>query len=130
MRGAVALENAWLEKDTLKDVAVYVVWSPQLGAQEKNVASATALVPDPRAKQFWDAQMLVGSAYQALVRSEAPAWDTWMLFDKNTVWHADSVPHPAWWEHQLSSGPPALKLNPERWASHAIALHDVDASHR
>ena len=35
MRGAVALEKAWLTKDTLKDVAVYVIWSPQLGAEEK-----------------------------------------------------------------------------------------------
>ena len=62
MRGAVALENAWLKKDSLKDVAVYVVWSPQLGAKESNVASATALVPDARAAHYWDGKMLIGSA--------------------------------------------------------------------
>lgn len=130
MRGAGALENAWLKKDSLKDVAVYVVWSPQLGAEEKHVGSATALVPDPRAKHYWDGQMLVGSAYQPLIGSRAAAWDTWMVFDKVTVWSKDSVPRPAWWEHQMSSGPKALMLDPNRWASHAIALHDVNADHR
>ena len=75
MRGAVALEKAWLTKDTLKDVAVYVIWSPQLGAEEKHVTSATALVPDARARHYWDQQMLVGSAYQPIVGSKAAAWD-------------------------------------------------------
>jgi hypothetical protein len=130
MRGAVALENAWLKKDSLKDVAVYVVWSPQLGAEEKHVAGATTLVSDPRATHFWDGHMLVGSAYQPLVGSRAAAWDTWMVFDRNAMWRGDSVPRPAWWEHQMSSGPPALMLNADRWASHAIALHDVSGDHR
>ena len=130
MRGAVALENTWLKKDSLKDVAVYVVWSPQLGAEESNVASATALVPDPRAKHYWDGQMLVGSAFESAVQSQAPAWDTWIVFDKKTVWASGTVPQPAWWEHQRSSGPPALMLNADRWATHAIALHDVSAEHR
>lgn len=130
MRGAVALENEWLKKDTLRDVAVYVVWSPQLGAEEKHVASAMTLVPDARAKHYWDGQMLVGSKYQSLVGSSGAAWDTWMVFDKNAMWRGDSVPRPAWWEHQLSSGPPALRLDAKRWASHAMALHDVNGDHR
>jgi hypothetical protein len=54
----------------------------------------------------------------------------WILFDKNTMWRSDAVPQPAWREHQKSSGPPALMLNPDQWASHTIALHDVNADHR
>lgn len=130
MRGAVALHRAWLEKDTLSDVAVYVVWSPQLGAEDKHVASATALVPDRRARHYWDGGMLAGTAFQPIVGSSAPAWDTWLLFDKHAMWRGDSVPRPAWWEHQMASGPPELMLNADRWAAHAIALHDVDATHR
>lgn len=130
MRGAVALEKEWLKKDSLQDVAVYVVWSPQLGAVERHVAGATALVPDARARHYWDAKMLVGSAFQAIVGAKAPAWDTWMVFDKNAMWRADTVPRPSWWEHQMSSGPPELMLNASRWASHAISLHDVNADHR
>ena len=130
MRGAVALENTWLKNDTLRDVAVYVVWSPQLGASEKYVKGATVLVPDGRATHYWDGEMLVGSAYQPVVRSKAAAWDTWMLFDKNAMWRGDSVPRPAWWEHQMKSGPRELMLDATRWTSHALALHTANAIHR
>ena len=130
MRGAVALKKTWLAKDSSKNVAVYVVWSAQLGAQEKHVASATALVADARARHYWDGGMLVGSAYQTLLQLEAPAWDTWMLFDQDAVWRSESPPRPAWWEHQLRDAPPALHLDPTRFASHAEALHSVLAGHR
>ena len=111
-------------------MAAYVVWSPQLGAAERHVSSATSLVADPRARHYWDGQMLVGSAYQPVLGTGAPAWDVWLLFDKDAMWRGDSLPRPAWWEHQLRSGPSELMLDPDRWASHAIALHDVTANHR
>jgi hypothetical protein len=130
MRGAVALEKAWLRNDSSKEVAAYVVWSPQLGAKEKHVASATTLLPDPRARHYWDGEMFVGKAFQPLLSLPEPAWDTWMLFDKNTIWPADGPPKPAWWEHQLSTGPLALHLDPDRFASHAEALRSVLADHR
>lgn len=130
MHGAVALTDAWLKKDSSSNIAVYVVWSPQLGAQEKHVASATALVPDPRARHYWDGSMLVGSAYQPLLGLPAAAWDTWMLFDRDAVWHGDTPPKPAWWEHQLNAGPPELHLDPARFASHAEALKSVSDTHR
>jgi len=130
MKGAVALTNEWLKKDSSTSIAVYVVWSPQLGAEEKHVASATALVPDRRAKHYWDGNMLVGSAYQPLLNLPAPAWDTWMLFDRDATWRGDTPPKPAWWEHQLNAGPPELHLNPVRFASHAEALKSVSGSHR
>ena len=109
---------------------MYVVWSPQLGAAEKHVAGASALLPDSRVKHYWDGDMLAGSAYEHFFNMQTPTWDTWMVFDKHTMWRRDSVPVPAWWEHQLSSGPPELKLDANRWASHAMALHDVNADHR
>jgi len=130
MKGAVALTNEWLKKDSSTNIAVYVVWSPQLGAEEKYVASATALVPDRRATHYWDGNMLVGSAYQPLLNLPAPAWDTWMLFDRDATWRGDTPPKPAWWEHQLNAGPPELHLNPVRFASHAEALKSVSGSHR
>lgn len=130
MRGAVALENDWLAKDSLKDVSVYVVWSPQLGAEEKHVGSATTLVPDSRARHYWDPNKLVGSAYQPVLGMPAPAWDTWMVFDKNAMWRGATPPHPAWWEHQMNSGPPTLMLDSKRFASHAEALHNMTADHR
>lgn len=122
MHGAVALTDAWLRKDNARDIAVYVVWSPELGAREQNVESATALVPDRRARHYWDGGALVGKAYEPLLGLPIPAWDTWMLFGRNAVWRGDTPPKPSWWEHQLSVGPPNLHLDPARWASHAEAL--------
>ena len=130
MHGAVALTDSWLKKDSSSNVAVYVVWSPQLGAKESNVASATSLIPDTRARHYWDGDELVGKAYQPLLGLEAPAWDTWMLFDRDAMWKGDTPPKPAWWEHQLSKAPPELHLDPARFASHAEALHNVNADHR
>lgn len=130
MKGAVALTNAWLKKDSSTSIAVYVVWSPQLGAQEKHVASATALVPDARARHYWDGNMVVGSTFQPLLELPAPAWDVWMLFDRDAMWRADAPPRPAWWEHQLSAGPPELHLDASRFASHAEALKMVSGAHR
>ena len=130
MRGAVALENAWLAKDTSKNIAVYVVWSPQLGATERHVASATSLIPDARARHYWDGSELIGSAYQPLLGLPAAAWDTWMLFDRDAVWRGDTPPRPAWWEHQLGAGPPELHLDPARFASHAEALRSLSGAHR
>ena len=122
MHGAVALTNSWLKKDSSTNVAVYVIWSPQLGAKEKHVASATALVPDRRAKHYWDERMLIGTAFQSLLGLPVAAWDTWMLFDRTATWRGDDPPNPAWWEHQLRAGPPELHLNPERFAAHAGSL--------
>lgn len=130
IHGASELERTWLAKDSSKNIAVFVVWSPQLGAHEKHVASASALIPDPRAHHYWDGNELVGKAFQPLLNLSAPAWDTWMLFDRNAIWRGDKPPMPAWWEHQLSEAPPELYLDPERFASHAEALQLVSGDHR
>ena len=96
IHGASELESAWLDKDSSRNVAVYVVWSPQLGAQEKHVAGAMRLVPDPRAHHYWDGNELIGKAFEPVLGLPAPAWDTWMLFDRNATWRGTRAPTPAW----------------------------------
>ena len=32
----------------------FVVWVPKVGAEESNVSDATRLVPDARARHYWD----------------------------------------------------------------------------
>lgn len=123
MRGAVALHREWLAKDSSSNIAVYVVWSPQLGAEEKHVASATSLIPGVRVKHYWDVEMLVGTAYQPLLTLRQPAWDVWLLFDHDAVWRGDTPPTAAWWEHQLHDAPPERHLDPVRFASRAAALN-------
>lgn len=122
LRGAEELHRVWLAKDSSRDVAVYVVWSPQLGATEANVPGGAGLVPDGRARHFWDPGEVVGTAFDSLLDLPLPAWDTWMLFDRTARWGPHGPPAPTWWEHQLSAGPPNLHLDPARFASHALAL--------
>jgi len=108
-----------LEKDGSADVVVYVVWSSQSGAEERNVAEAASLVADRRARHYWDAGQRVGKAFQPILGTSDPAWDTWMLFDRNARWEGATPPRPAWWEHQLWGMTSERYLDPERFARKA-----------
>jgi hypothetical protein len=103
-------------------VAVFVVWSSQLGAGEKNVAGGTTLIPDRRARDFWDQGQMVGTAFEPVIGTSGPAWDVWMLFGPGARWPAAGVPVPAWWEDQLYGLPPERHLDPDRFAAKAAAL--------
>src|SRR5215510_12858218 len=50
--GASELQTTWLEKDGSANVAVYVIWSSQSGAKERNVADAASLVADRRTRHY------------------------------------------------------------------------------
>lgn len=110
-----------MESSPELDVVVYVVWSPQLGAEERHVPSAAALVTDERARHFWDPDMAVGSLYQDDLGLPEPAWDVWLLFGPEATWE-EGHPEPAWWEHQLHGLPDSLRLDPQRFAARAQAL--------
>lgn len=113
-------------------MAVYVVWSPQVDAQEDNVAGGAKLIPDARVTHYWDPESRVGTIYTPvlagplgrdyadLAESGFAAWDVWMLFDRNVLWDDAAPPAPMWWEHQLGDALPSeLRLDPERFASKA-----------
>ncbi len=106
------------------DIAVYVVWSSQLGAEERHVAGGMRMIPDRRARHYWDGNRVVGTTYQRLLGLSAAAWDVWMLFDRGAVWTDDGPPRPAWWEHQLQEASRELFLdpNPERFAARGNQL--------
>lgn len=116
-----------MRRASTQDVAVYVVWSPQLGAQERHVADATKLIPDARVRHFWDPSRLAGAAYQEYLGLSEPAWDVWLLFDRTAVWH-DGPPAPAWWEHQLGALAPDRHLDPSRFARVADSLASLRAA--
>lgn len=127
LRGVSSLQKQWLDEQRGSDIAVFVVWSDQLGAQPRYVADAARLMPDSRARQYWDGQEVIGRAYQTLAMDgrtftlDAPAWDVWMLFDRDAAWRS-TPPKPAWWEHQLYALPHERQLNPERFAAKAQTL--------
>lgn len=122
LRGVREVEQLWLAKDSTAGVAVFVVWSSQLGAHEENVDAGTTLIPDRRVRDFWDPQRLVGTAFSHAAGRTAPAWDFYMLFGPEATWPPTGVPTPTWWEHQLSRLPPDRRLDPTRFAAKAAAL--------
>lgn len=141
LRGTSQLHEAWLKVDARSDVAVYVVWSPQLGAREGHVAGGASLIPDERARHYWDEEARVGVLFMPLLASSlgpdyaalagAPAaWDVWMLFDPDARWTEAAPPAPVWWEHQLNVLPADRRLDPERFAARAMALEAVGETAR
>lgn len=105
---------------------VYVVWSSQQGAAERHVPGATRLMAEPRVRHYWDENLVVGRAFQPVVGSSIPAWDTYLLFDRDAVWTGETMPVPAWWEHQLNGMPPDRALDPKRFANKAMSLIGED----
>lgn len=113
-----------MEENTSGDIAVYTVWSPQLGAEERHVPDAASLMPDARATHYWDPNKLVGTAFgKTILPSSAPAlWDFYMLFDRGAEWSDAGLPEPAWWSHQLQGLPPERRLDAARFATKATSL--------
>lgn len=103
-------------------MAVYVVWSSQVGGKEQHVTKASQMIPDRRARHYWDGDQLVGKALQPLLETPDAAWDVWLLYDREVRWEGEAPPRPAWWEHQLWDMPPERSLDPERFARKAREL--------
>jgi hypothetical protein len=109
---------------------VFVVWSDQLGAAPRHVAAAAELMPDQRARHYWDGDRLLGRAYQTRLEAggkvfelRREAWDVWLLFDRDVRWGEHGPPKPSWWEHQSSGRLPSERhLDPERFAVQAKKL--------
>lgn len=98
------------------------MWSSQLDAEERHVPEATTLLPDSRARHFWDPDRLVGLVFGKATRIGGAAWDFWLLFDREALWPAEGAPRIAWWEHQLRGLPPERRLDAVRFADRALEL--------
>ena len=99
-----------------------MVWVPELGAELKNVAPATVLVPDARARHYWDPDEVVGIKYERVLGIDRPAWDVYMLFGPKTIWTGDEPPKPEFWMHQLGGVTNAPHLDPDKFAAEAAKL--------
>ena len=103
-------------------IEAFVVWVPELGAHESNVADATRLVPDARASHYWDPNELLGAAYGRLLPTPEAAWDVYMLFAPAAMWPKSGVPKPSYWMQQLSGVTAAPRLDGGVFATHAQML--------
>lgn len=122
LRGAQQIQRTVLASVADSQLAAYVVWVPELGATSANVSGASALVPDPRAHHFWDADERLGRAYQDILPTPAAAWDVYLLFGKGQRWNAGRPPKPAFWMHQLAGVTAAPRFDATVFRDHAVGL--------
>lgn len=111
-----------LQKNNSPRLAAYVVWVPELGAHENNVQSATTLVPDSRARQYWDPDEVLGRWYGRTLPTPGAAWDVYLLFGPQASWVADKPPKPDFWMHQLGGVTVAPRLDANVFAQRAAEL--------
>ncbi|HET7768365.1 MAG TPA: hypothetical protein VFN74_06280 [Chloroflexota bacterium] len=87
------------------DVAAAIVWLPMIASDEgSGVRDAPTLVPDSRARHFYDPARFAG---RAIARSlgtpgseRQTAWDMYLFYGPDAEWH-DDPPSPDAWLHQL-----------------------------
>lgn len=86
------------------ELSVHVVWTPVLASDSFEAAQqAPELIPDYRAKHYWDNDRSLGLAYARVVelpRGRALAWDIYFTYGRGAEW-TSSPPEPAYWAHQL-----------------------------
>lgn len=111
-----------LLKNRDQRIEAFVVWVPELGAREANVADATRLVPDLRASHYWDPNEVLGTEYGRSLPTPGPAWDVYMLFGPGSVWPASGVPKPDFWMQQLGGVTIAPRLDGVAFAAQAADL--------
>ena len=86
-----------------QDVRVYSVWVPIIWSDfERSVPRATARLGDQRVSHYWDGQGELVRGYSPVLGlpREQPAWDVYLLFDRDAQWGNDP-PAPLFWMHQL-----------------------------
>ncbi len=108
-----------LEKLKGEPIDMFIVWIPAInGDRYEATENAMTLIPDDRARHYWDGGQALGEALSPTLGIRAKmAWDVYVLYDKGAVWH-DTPPAPAAWMHQKSGEDPALELNEEQLADH------------
>lgn len=85
-----------------RDVKVYSVWVPILASDAQvTVGRATKFLPDGRVKHYWGGESeLIKGFTPVLGLGDGPAWDVYLLYDKDAEW-TDSLPKPIFWQEQL-----------------------------
>jgi hypothetical protein len=116
--GAQLVEEKALTQIGSDKLKVYVVWTKKLYMDNRGAAvKATSLVPDRRARHFWDPTGYLGKQYGKTL--ELPggrrfAWDVYLIFDSKTSW-TDGPPMPGFWMHQLGGLKPEIRLDGTRF---------------
>jgi hypothetical protein len=87
-----------------------------LGGKEKDVAEATATVPDARAIHYWDEAGDLIQRYAPVLGLNERAWDLYLIYGREARWDGPTPPMPQFWMHQLRTPDPALLLDTKVFA--------------
>lgn len=101
-----------LEKVPDASFDLFVVWIPAISGDDYEEAMrSTSLVPDLRARHYWDGSQALGEALSPVLGLRARmAWDVYLLYDGDARWD-DKPPTPRHWLHQRPGEDPARELS-------------------
>ena len=119
------VQNEVLEKVDGKDVTAFVVWIPTFPGDNRGKAlRARNLVPDARARHFWDGKLELGKRYRgvlSLPEGIEVAWDVYFVFGPDAEWK-ESPPAPGVWQHQLFGADKDRRLNGDSFLNGVLGL--------
>lgn len=102
--GASVVQKHALDQIKSDKVKVFVVWIKRFFGDSRDAAQeATKLVPDRRARHFWDGSGRLSKRYAKIVDLPGKrdfAWDVYFVFGPKVEW-TDNPPAPDFWMHQL-----------------------------
>jgi hypothetical protein len=83
----------------------------------------TRRFPDARVEHFTDLEARLGERFAPVLDlpEDALAWDAFLLFAPGVEWD-EAPPKPSFWMHQLDRGPPARRLDADRFAAEVERL--------
>ncbi len=98
---------------------------PTLGAQEKHVPEAAALLAGGISTHYWEDSGIIGKLYEKTLEIDGHyAWDVWMVYKPGVEWREEYPPEPDFAMHQLSRLPLGKmpRLDSEEFAKVVIVL--------
>ncbi len=103
---------------------VFIVFVPQLAAQESQARLAARYLQGDRVRHYWDARGASGELFQQILGVSQYAWNVWMMFTPEAAWDDEDPPAPLSWMHQLYGLPEASFLEARAFAADVRALLD------
>lgn len=96
-------------------IDVFVVWLPAIsGDRYEATDDAMTLIPDGRARHYWDGAQVLGEALAPAIGIRARmAWDVYVVYDGAVAW-GDAAPAPTSWLHQKRGEDPDMELTQKK----------------
>ena len=108
LKGASDVSEKVADINQGKTVPLYVIWVPRSGGREKDVPSATRVIADTSAHEFWDGNDLSRMQYKQVLGWRGNAWDVYMVYGPKARWTGNLPPVPDFFMHQTSEMGPQL----------------------